>query len=181
MHQVGSLKLTMDNVNQAMTVFSFVKKSLECWEYWEEYLTVHGRSLMLENEKHLDMVEDYLEHHDLLLEICKEIAKQHPEYTFYFEADGCDDEGYVDFSEEGTLKDGRFDYRRVILTRGPCEELGDGEIEDALDAAEIDDIDEIPFEHITTVTGTRKNGRWSFKSKEKVKTEDWIEEILQGD
>ena len=59
--------------------------------------------------------------------------------------------------------------------------MGDGEIEDALDAAEIDDIDEIPFEHITTVTGTRKNGRWSFKSKEKVKTEDWIEEILQGD
>lgn len=153
MYESGNMTLTFKNKKQAETVFPFIKEFLnntdEC-EEWRDALELEDKVIKVEYDVY---IPTYV-YEDLVRQICKKIAAMHHDYEFVTSAYGGDDEGYFDQTEEGFLKDGKFEH--IIRTTGESDE-----------AYEDYDEDDTEKELVITITGELVDGEMKFTETRK--------------
>lgn len=108
MQEYGWFKMTFKNQEQTQYAKFILLEYLP--ESWASALKMEESTLSVFPETHIYM-DDY---RGLIPSICKEIASQHPEYSFEMESHGSDDEGIYSSNETATLENGVFHLEQTV-------------------------------------------------------------------
>ena len=155
MQEYGWFKMTLKNEAQTQDVKAILLEYLP--ECWASALKMEESTLSVFPETHIYM-DDY---RGLIPTICKEIASQHPDYSFEMESNGSDDQGLYSSSETATLKKGVFHLEQTVEA---VEEPNWDEVD--MDDFDFDEmLDNVKVHHIL-IHGELVDGKMEFTEAE---------------
>ena len=180
MRPYGGFSFSFSNEAQASQAFStFAKELKKTMPAWSNALMLSGNTISV--DMNTDLGDEYDEETermayrngtDTLLKICKILLNNNPENVFKLEAKTMDIEGQYFAEEEAKNDSSGFTYHRSIEIGGPdYDDLDEFGADEDIDLDEEDPDGESTLKSELTISGTFKEGKWSFKKKQKTTLE----------
>ena len=153
----SSFSLKMKDAEQAQAVMPIVQARIRNVAYWSESLTINGNIISIEEDTPMFMAD----YPYLVLGICEEIAKAHPNFTFKVNANGYEDSDLYRCDEEGKRADGEFWFECATSQSAACEMDFD-----EIDPEEFDEMLDDIEDTVVVTTGKLVDGEMVFTTQE---------------